>query len=158
MLKIRAKVVLSGLLVVLIIISMGCSARLLDFTIISSKNVNMQVPDASKGNRVTGVDKVTSILGIPLGTANLKEAVDRAIEKAGPGYDALVDGVIYAVSKFYILFGSSGYQVEGTPIKSKDFRSSGMPEDRILFHSSLGLDNSKALEVTPVVISPEQKK
>ena len=101
---------------------------------------------------------MTSILGIPLGTANLKEAVDRAIEKAGPGYDALIDGVVYAVSKFYILFGSFGYKIEGTPIKSKDIRSSGITEEQILFHSSLGLDNSKALEAIPVVIVSEQKK
>lgn len=147
------------LLVVLVIVAAGCSVRLLDFTVVSSKNVDLRIPETSKGTRVVGKDSVTSILGIPLGTPNLKEAVDRAIEKAGPGYDALVDGVIYSVSKFYLLFGSSGFKIEGTPVKTKDIISSAaMAEGKVLYHSSLGIDNTKALAALPVVVESRDKK
>ncbi len=44
----------------------------------------------------------------------VKDAIDQAIEKAGPGYDALIDGVIYER-----LFK---YKVTGTPIKTSDLK------------------------------------
>ena len=147
-----------GLLVVMFFVVAGCSMRVLDFTIVSSKNVEMRIPDSSKGERVVGVDKVTNILGIPLGSANLKEAVDRAIEKAGPGYDALVDGVIYSIFNYYLLFATVGYKVEGTPVKTKDIITSDIADGRILYHSSLGIDNTKALKVMPVVVDSQDKK
>ena len=57
----------------------ACTTRLVDFTIISTKNL-----DLSKGAsfergraRVEGVDRVYIIVLIPTGTPNMKEAVDR---------------------------------------------------------------------------------
>ncbi|MEN2435596.1 hypothetical protein AAH994_09315 [Weeksellaceae bacterium A-14] len=99
----------------------SCSTRLIDYTAISSKNLAVQIPETSKGERVKGEDYVTTVLGIPLGTPNLKEATDKAIEKSGNGYDILIDGVVTAKRKWYFLFGKIGYEVEGTPAKSKDF-------------------------------------
>jgi hypothetical protein len=69
---------------------------MMDFTIISSKNVSSNY---NKENpRVTGKG------------FTVKDAVDKAIEKAGPGYDALIDGVIYDMG--------FRYKVVGTPIKT----------------------------------------
>jgi hypothetical protein len=94
----------------------GCTQRILDFTVISSKNTNIKVKDSAKGERVKGEDMVVVFI-VPIGQPQLKSAVDRAIEKAGPGYDALLDGVIYSVNNSF-LFGQMGYSVEGTPIKT----------------------------------------
>jgi hypothetical protein len=131
----------------------GCTQRVLDFTIVSSKQMELRVKDTGKGNRVEGKDGVYWLITIPLGTPNLKEAVDRAIESAGPGYDALIDGVIYAQNYWYIITGYSGYKVVGTPIKTaelkaellKDGKDVELAMGRVLFHSSLGLSNDEAI-------------
>ncbi len=96
----------------------GCSHRVLDFTLISSKNV-----DLTKGasfvrgkSRVEGTDMVHWIIIIPTGSVNIKEAVDRAIEST-PGCVALLDGVIY--SKFWwipYIYGQQSATIEGLPL------------------------------------------
>lgn len=92
----------------------SCTLRLVDFTVISSKNVN--VP-RGKGQRVTAKDCVFVVI-VPIGMPNIKEAIDRAIESAGADYDALVDGVIYQ-DNFAFIFGQMCFRVEGTPINTK---------------------------------------
>ena len=52
----------------------GCTQRIGDFTIISSKNVNVS---ANRGDRVKGESCVYIILGIPTGVPDLKSAVDK---------------------------------------------------------------------------------
>lgn len=95
----------------------SCSSRLLDFTLISSKNVDLsKASHYVKGqNRVRGEDKVHIVLIIPTGVPNLKEAVDKAIESV-PGCVALLDGVIYEKGWYVLLYGQSGFIVEGTPL------------------------------------------
>lgn len=72
-----------SLLVVLFLFLSGCTTRILDFTVISSKNTNIKVKDTGKGERVSGEDMVTQFI-VPFGQPQVKNAVDRAIEKAGP--------------------------------------------------------------------------
>lgn len=91
----------------------GCTVRVVDFTVISTKNVS--VPTKGKGPRAKGEDCVFSCLGLPFGIPNMKEAIDRAIENAGGQYDALVDGVVYQKSHPFEIC----YEVEGTPIDTK---------------------------------------
>lgn len=96
----------------------GCTTRLVDFTVISSKNI-----DLSRGaeftrhmSRVEGEDLVHIIIFIPTGVPNAKEALDRAIESV-PGAVALLDGVI-TQEFFYIpwIYGQQKFVVEGTPL------------------------------------------
>jgi hypothetical protein len=85
----------------------SCTARMIDFTIISSKNINLNVKkDAS---RVVG--KKSGII---------KGAVDNAIESAGSGYDAIVDGVVYSHDYYFVFVAWTKYHVEGTPIKTTE--------------------------------------
>ncbi|MGV8135191.1 MAG: hypothetical protein AB2L20_08250 [Mangrovibacterium sp.] len=95
----------------------GCSHRVLDFTLISTKNV-----DLSKGasferenTRVEGEDMVHWIISIPTGTINMKEAVDKAIEST-TGCVALLDGVVYVKFWWVLLYGQQSVIVEGTPL------------------------------------------
>ena len=130
------------LFVALGIVASGCTVRLLDFTAISSKNVNMPIPASSKSNvRVTGEDNVFAFFGLPFGTPSLKSAVDHAIESGGTGYDALIDGVVYRTSGLF----SIGYKVEGTAVKTTALRAA-LVSQPVLFHSTLGLSNAQGIE------------
>lgn len=109
------------LLVLGVSTALGCGARrVTDFTIISTKN-SMLVSHADKGpNRITGEDCTITFVGVP----NMKSAIDDAVEKAGPGYDALVDGVVWMDDK--LLYQC--YRVEGTPLRAKKVYTVPLPE------------------------------
>lgn len=95
----------------------GCSNRLVDFTIISTKNVDLSKAGTFQRTkmRTEGKDVSHVVLIIPTGVPNMKEAIDKALERI-PGAVALVDGVVY--SKFWtiLVYGQSSYVVEGTPL------------------------------------------
>ncbi|MFA5140065.1 MAG: hypothetical protein WC728_12610 [Elusimicrobiota bacterium] len=94
----------------------GCQTRLTDFTVLSTKNVDISKLGTYKrgGKRVEGADLQTIILFFPTsGPPNMKEAIDRAIESV-PGCMALVDGVLYNKMVYFVLGGQGGYVVEGT--------------------------------------------
>lgn len=105
-------------IVTVIFISFGCTHRILDFTIVSTKNIDLSKAATFKRGttRMTGEDVAHIIIFIPTGAANIKEAADKAIEKV-PGCIGLVDGVIYT-KFFYIpyIYGKSSAIVEGTPL------------------------------------------
>lgn len=157
-------IALSLSFVIAFLAASGCSTRLVDFTIISTKNVAMRFEEGGMGPRVEGKDEVWSILGIPLGVPNLEEAIDDAIEKSGPQYDALTDGVVYSYFYWFLLTSVNGFKVEGTPISSAEIIS-GLGEGgtdvdlaaaNILYHSSLGISNEetiRAIGITPVDVN-----
>lgn len=96
----------------------SCTQRFLDFTLVSSKNVDLtKCGSLVRGkSRVTGKDKVHWIIIIPTGTVSIKEAIDKAIEST-PGCVALLDGVVY--TKFWwvpYIYGQQSAVVEGTPL------------------------------------------
>jgi len=95
----------------------GCSYRVVDFTIISTKNVDLSKAGTfTRGKaRVEGQDVAHIILIIPTGRADMEEAIDRALEKT-PGAVALVDGVVYSKAWTVILYGQTTILVEGTPL------------------------------------------
>ncbi len=101
-----------------LLLATGCTHRLTDFTVISTKNVpigshSMAMKKADK--RVKAKDTAHTILFIPIGSPNMKEAIDKAIESY-PGAIALADGVIKSSFWTCFLYGQSSYIVEGTPI------------------------------------------
>jgi len=118
---VRLAVVLSSV----VMVAAGCTARLVDFTMISTKNV-----DLTKGasfvrgpSRVEGSDKVHIIIIIPTGTPNMKEAIDRAIESV-PGAIALMDGVVSQRAwTIPLIYGQSMFIVEGTPLVDPALRA-----------------------------------
>jgi len=96
------------------VMATSCNTRIIDFTVISSKNVTLRLPDDAKGPRTVGKEMKTC------GRPELKAAVDKAIETAGPGYDALIDGVVFSRQGFM----SAGFVVEGTPVKTSKLKAS----------------------------------
>lgn len=101
------------LLTVIVFSLSSCSYRLVDFTVISSKNVSLDF-DKSEGKQVEGTKSYFLGLGW-----NIKDAMDRALESAGPEYDLLVDGVVKYTDYPFVLTIS----VEGTAISSRAMRN-----------------------------------
>ncbi len=98
----------------LVIMSLtGCVQRIVDFTVISTKNIPLSrsAEFTRVDGRVIGEDS-RMILILPLGLPSAKEAVDRAIEST-PGCVALADGVLEQ-HYFSLLIGYITYQVKGT--------------------------------------------
>jgi hypothetical protein len=126
--------ILLALVVIVSFSIVGCVTRLVDFTIISTKNIDLaRGADFKRGpSRVEGEDKVSIIIIIPTGTPNIKEAVDRAIEKV-PGAIALLDGVVYAKGWWIpYIYGESSYAVEGTPLIDPKLVASKLPSNYIV--------------------------
>lgn len=71
------RILIIGLAILMIT---GCSTRVADLTVVSTKNFNMNSGNLTVGARVEGQSNIPVFI-FPLGTPNLKEAVDRAIEK-----------------------------------------------------------------------------
>lgn len=117
--KIKVFSLISALL--LIVCFESCTHRVADFTVVSSKN--FPIFDSNNNYekapvRVTGVDRSHIILFIPIGSPDLKEAIDKAIEKH-PNAIGLYDAVVKSSFWDAILYGQSSYIVEGTPIVLK---------------------------------------
>jgi hypothetical protein len=112
----------------------GCTSvtRIGDFTIVSSKNIDLsRGADFKRGtNRVKGEDIVV-ITGFNVpSTPNMKTAIDRAIEYV-PGAVALLDGVISQKTISYPFYTKFGYVVEGTPLVDMGILSNSVPTPAI---------------------------
>jgi len=82
----------------------SCSSKILDFTVMSSKNVSLNIPkDAPKVHACGG---------------RITKAVNKALEGTGVGNDILFDGY---VKEYNWIFWTS-YKVSGTPAKSSDIK------------------------------------
>lgn len=106
------------ILVIITLLSSSCSFKVLNFSMLSSKQVDLsKAATFVKGkNKVVGKDIVHIIVIISTRTVKINKAVDRAIENT-PGCVALLDGVIY--TKFWwipYIYGKSYAIVEGIPL------------------------------------------
>jgi hypothetical protein len=112
----------------LAVILSGCTTitRIGDFTIVSSKNIDLtRGADFKRGtNRVKGEDIV--VIAFTPATPNMKTAIDRAIESV-PGAVALLDGVVSQRQSVYFFYSKMGYIVEGTPLIDPALLSNSIP-------------------------------
>lgn len=131
-----------SLLVAMVLLS-SCTHRVTDFTIISTRNVPLgkNATTLAKGEtRVKADDTAPIILYFPIGRPDMKEAIDKALEKYH-GAIALADGVVYYRHWWFFLFGQNSYIVEGTPIFEADKKNVETSEEEggneglvMLFH------------------------
>lgn len=102
-----------SVLAMLTILSTGCGVHLTNFSVISTTN-DMLTEDARRGEKVTGLDCVPVVV-VQWGEPDLQAAIENAIESAGPGYDALIDGaIVHRYENFF--FGRNCWKVEGTAV------------------------------------------
>ncbi|MBQ8257515.1 MAG: LysM peptidoglycan-binding domain-containing protein [Bacteroidaceae bacterium] len=123
---------LMSLLVTMVLLS-SCTHRVTDFTIISTRNVPLgkNATTLAKGDtRVKADDTTPIILYFPIGRPDMKEAIDKALEKYH-GAVALADGVVYYRHWWFILFGQNSYIVEGTPIFEAEASSSEAAKESV---------------------------
>lgn len=93
-----------------VVFASGCTMRVADMTIGSTKNYNINSTKFVKGKRVTGEDTYPVII-FPVGIPNVKAAMDNAIEQDKCAV-ALSDVVVSQLNHSF-LFGSVGYRIEG---------------------------------------------
>jgi hypothetical protein len=93
----------------LAIILTGCSVRIADYSIISTRNHQFHAP---KDHGISIKGESMNIIGF--GTS-IQDAIDDALRRAGMGYDVLLDVVVKVEQKFLFY---QGYTVEGLAIQS----------------------------------------
>ncbi len=123
----RAMIILS--LLTLAIMLQGCVNRIGDFTLASTKNIDLQggLHAVSERARVEGSDYKLFLFYIPFGIPNLEEAMDNAIEQTR-GAVGLTNVTVKAGQ--YGLFpyiAILGLHVEGDPV----IEIGGKPEEII---------------------------
>jgi hypothetical protein len=99
----------------------GCSQRIGDFTILSTKNYEASMKFKKVG-RYSGEDNVVYFI-VPFGIPNIKNACDRAIE-AGKGI-YLTDAVLESTSSLF----NMGYRITGdvwAPASQSDLLNSNI--------------------------------
>jgi hypothetical protein len=101
----KATVILFSFLIV------GCSTRIGDFTLMSTKNVEIGGKYKKLDQRYKGSDSKPIILGFPIGNPDLKQAVDNCIES---GKGVLITNAVIDFSFFTIfIYGQRTYTVTG---------------------------------------------
>lgn len=98
----------------------ACTTRLGDFTVLSTKNVD--VSGLKPGDRMEGEHCVNMLFGmIPLGQINWKEAMDDALEK-GKG-DVMVDIVLTQKAwAIPYIWGQECIIIEGTVSQTSTYK------------------------------------
>ncbi len=101
----------------------SCTTRIMDLTVTSSKNIDLNYKPGyvvSDNARTSGKDTTHFALFFPLGTPNVREAMDKAIEKNGNNAVAL-SNMTLTTKWWYIpfIYGQFTYVVEGDPVYKK---------------------------------------
>ena len=109
------------LLVCLIALS-GCTHRIGDFTVASTKNIDLKNTKhvVDDRERLSGKDTAHIVLGIPTGYPNIEEAMDNAIERR---FAAVGLSNVTVKRSFWVIpgiYGQDSFEVEGSPIYEPD--------------------------------------
>ncbi|MGY5353431.1 hypothetical protein [Wenyingzhuangia sp. IMCC45467] len=113
------------LIISLSLFLVSCSQRLHDFTLISTKNIELnELNNLRKSEkRISNEDKTHVIVFIPTKQTKIENAIDKIIENT-PGCIALLDVVIH--SKFWwipYIYGQQKFVVEATPLIKENYNS-----------------------------------
>ena len=117
--KIFINCVLLIVFLICIILNVGCSIRLADLTVTSTRNVSLNRVDLdslpqTKG--IVGKDTKFRFLFIPFGFPHLEDAIDDALDK-GDG-DVMIDAVLHSKGWWFII-GQDSLEVKGTVVKTR---------------------------------------
>mgnify|MGYP001250158524 CR=1 FL=1 len=98
-------------IILFLLMLIGCSARIGDFSVISTKNIDMDGEYELVGRDVKGTDMRPIILYIPTGTPTIENAIDDALESVGG--DIMTDVIITSNVWWLYLYGEQKYIVVG---------------------------------------------
>ncbi len=138
------------------IILTSCSQNLFNFTLVSTKNIELEkLSSLEKSNeKTTGEDKASIIVFIPTRTIKIDQAITNTIDEI-PGCIALLDGVVY--SKFWwipYIYGEQKFVIEATPLIDPSFSqsSTSTPKYRkVLFDKRGKIKSIKTISETEYV-------
>ena len=99
----------------------GCTYRVTRFGVLSP-HATLATAQHSAARQVTGED-CAWVLFVPLGLPNLQDAINDALAKAGPQYDALANGTVYFDNQA-LWVGRRCFRVVGTPIDTRSIGTS----------------------------------
>lgn len=134
----------------------SCSQRIGDFTMVTTKNYERQQQYKMVG-RMEGKDMVGQILGIPLGSPDLKNAVDDAIHAGSGTY--LANAVISTAWWTAIVYGEMGYKVVGdvyAPVDKSDLQNPAI-EKFELIDGSEGMAMRSTLTGETIAVKPTEE-
>lgn len=113
----------------------SCSQRIIDFTLISTKNFDVTRMKEYKvqKTRAMSEEKVHIILLYISKTTQqgqlIKQAIDNTIESI-PGCVGLANGVVSVKQLYFVLYGSISIEVEGDPIIDPTIASNYVKGDK----------------------------
>ena len=110
--------------ILMVFFFVGCTQRVGDFTVISTRNVDLNANYVRVERSVKGEDKKPIIIVFNMGFPNLKEAIDDALSKVDDG--VIITDVSLTYRWFYIpyIYGETAYEVEGDVWKKIEDTSS----------------------------------
>lgn len=111
-----------SLLSALLFLVPSCTTRIIDLTIATNKNINLDSMSSyvtSTNGRVKGETTKPAILFFNIGTLNVKDAIDDAVQSNGPNCVGLSNVVVNVRWWSIILYGETSFIVEGDPIYKK---------------------------------------
>lgn len=92
------------------VVASGCTVRVADMTVASTKNYNINASKFVKGKRVIGEDNYPVII-FPTGIPNMKTAMDHAIQQDRCAVG--LSDVVMSQLNHSFLVGMIGFRVEG---------------------------------------------
>ena len=98
-------------LFLLLLLFIGCSTRVADFTIISTRNVDMDGNYELVGTKVEGKDMIPIITYIPMGSPSIEDAIDDALNSVDG--DIMTDVTVRSNVLWFFYFGTHTYVVVG---------------------------------------------
>ncbi len=126
-----AFIIISIVLLVLAIVTWGSNVTVVDNGIIMT-NKSSHVVTSYQGNK-----KVTGDSYHPyLMRTNIDDAINRALEKAGPGYDMLINATLKVNYYYMIVYFSNYITVEGTAVNSTELKAEMGEQDYFKWLSS----------------------
>jgi hypothetical protein len=146
---------LSGLILTVGFLLSGCATRIGDFTLMSSKNVELsRMGEFTYSKKaVKGTDSIVTLLFfMPVKKdVDMREAIDKALAKI-PGAVALVDVRIYYHKLNFILFQVEGFTISGNALIDPKYTAAGSEvESRYL-----AIDTNDGINFTEHYITEEE--
>ena len=102
----------------LLLLFTGCSTRVADFTIISTKNIDMDGNYELVESNVKGKDVTPIIVYIPIGSPSIENAIDDALNSVDG--DIMTDVTVRSNIWWFVYFGTYTYVVVGDVWKKVD--------------------------------------
>ena len=106
------------ILIFFLLILTACSTRVADFTIVSTKNIDMDGNYELVESNVKGKDVTPIIIYIPIGSPSIEDAIDDALNSVDG--DIMTDVTVRSNILWFVYFGTHTYVVVGDVWKKVD--------------------------------------